>query len=134
MDDNYQPQYQQPQFQQPQYQQPNPYNTPRQAIPAPAPIASRARGVFGKALASLLIPPYPILSLICYILGSGALKDIEEIEEYCASIGCDTPGILKAARVLGKLGKGFGIAFTIIWSLIVVLYALTFILIICVEY
>lgn len=130
---NYQPQFQQPQYQQPVYQQQYyqnaPYQQPTQAIPAPAEATKQAKGAFGKALASLIIPPYPILSVVTWALGSSALNDVYDITEFCNSIGCGVPGILKAARILAKIGKGFGIAFTIIWSLIVVLYAFAFALI-----
>lgn len=127
-----QPVYQQPVYQQP-YQQPyqqNPYGYqqpyqapgypmypyPAQPRPENVPgLKALADSAFSKGLAAAIMGPWPVTSIIAIIMGSIAKNKVKEADNLAAQHGTKAPGKRTAAKILGNVGFGVGIGFTIFW-------------------
>lgn len=76
-----------------------------------------AEKAFGKALAAAIMSAFPITSIIAIVMGSGALKLVNQARDIATPYGIFGGGKYIAARVLALVGKYSGIAMTIFWGL-----------------
>ncbi len=85
---------------------------------------------FGKALAAAIMAEFPITSIISIFFGHKAWKTAWSIDEAAKSRGARVPGKNIASKILSAYGKGAGIACTVLYALLGVVYGLYFLLII----
>ena len=82
---------------------------------------------FGKALAAAIMSAFPITSIIAIVMGSGALKLVNQARDIATPYGIFGGGKYIAARVLALVGKYTGIAMTIFWGLYFLIFAIAII-------
>ena len=72
---------------------------------------------FGKALAAAIMSSFPITSIIAIVMGSGALKLINQARDIATPYGVKGGAKYFVARGLGLYGKFTGILMTVVWAL-----------------
>lgn len=106
-----QPVYQQPYQAYPQYSSPRPEDVPG--------LQSMVESAFGKGLASTIMSPFPIASIIAIIMGAKAKGQVSEADRLAAQYGTKAPGKRTAAKILGNIGFGLGIGMTVFWVIMI---------------
>ncbi|MBQ8038843.1 MAG: hypothetical protein IJ274_03060 [Lachnospiraceae bacterium] len=79
-------------------------------------------GAFGKALASVIMVNFPIVSLVSVILGALALKGVKKADELAAAYGVEAGGKRTAAKIMGMIGTIYGAVITCYYALIIGIY------------
>ena len=72
---------------------------------------------FGKALAAAIMSSFPITSIIAIVMGSGALKLVNQARDIATPYGVKGGAKYFVARGLGLYGKFTGILMTVVWAL-----------------
>ena len=80
-------------------------------------ISELVDSAFGKALASTIMCAFPITSIISIFLGAKAGKLVKQANALAAACGRKAGGKSIAAKIMGSIGKGFGIGMTIFWGI-----------------
>ena len=80
-------------------------------------ISELVDSAFGKALAANIMCAFPITSIISIILGAKAGSLVRQANTLAAACGKKAGGKSIAAKIMGGIGKGFGIGMTIFWAL-----------------
>ena len=86
-------------------------------------VQAKEDAAFGRGLASLIMAEFPIASFFAIGLGGAAQKLAAESKAMAAYYGVDTHGKGQAGRILGKIGKIFGIVMSVFWVLYIVIIA-----------
>lgn len=112
---------QNPYNQNPFGQNPYGYQQPYQGYPQTRPenvpgLKSLADSAFAKGLASAIMSPWPITSIIAIIMGAMSKRQVAEADHLAAQYGTKAPGKRTAAKILGSVGFGVGIGFTVFWT------------------
>ena len=112
---------QNPYGQNPYYQNPYGYQQPYQGYPQPRAenvpgLKALADSAFAKGLASAIMSPWPVTSIIAIIMGAKAKSQVTEADRLAAQYGTRAPGKRTAAKILGSVGFGVGIGFTVFWT------------------
>ena len=110
-----------------QHEQPM-YVQQTQPNPLPSDIAQKIDKAFVKALVAIILTQVPLGCFVSIFLGSRANKATNEIIGLFASYGISTPGKLRAANVLARIGKFIGIGFTIYYTISLVIFIINLIL------
>lgn len=72
---------------------------------------------FGKALASAIMSAFPVTSIIAIVMGSKALKLVNQARDIATPYGVKGGAKYFVARGLGLYGKFTGILMTVVWAL-----------------
>lgn len=80
-------------------------------------VAECANGAFGKALASLIMANFPIVSIVGIIMGAMALKGVKKTDELAAASGVEAGGKRTAAKIMGIIGTAYSSAMTAFYAL-----------------
>ena len=106
--------------------------TPVYAAPVqPAPTVEQvvhdlADKAFVKALAAVIMATFPITSIIAIVMGSKALKLVNQARDIATPYGIFGGGKYMASRIMAMVGKYTGIAMTVFWGLYFLIFTVVF--------
>lgn len=75
---------------------------------------------FGNGLASIILCEFPIASIVAIVLGSKAVRSVDNLKNVCGSrsdLSLNKKSI--PARILGLIGKIVGIVMTVVYTIII---------------